>query len=454
MKKTITLSTGIVIASVSILVNAKPIYPAEVMARELLIPGLGWTGHIAVTSANKIWQTDDHVLEILNEPVVGQLNTFANFKSRSKYWGSRYGVANRGDAGQHVIDEANHQRWWCPTYTSSTAYIIGAGDTKWGTRFKCGEWRCDTYTWWAFYSAGYDTVKGKIMLPTTVFNAFPIYNQSVRNTTHVLLNEGIRTLDDVTPAELNTMPFEEFEMIADIPMQQETPQHIAAEMRLANDPQLNDIKRGIFIDRLTIGGKDPDTVSKMLKLYDETDSKELKAKIIQGMMIHYQQHLDLSKNTTDQMLLKSFFATRLEEKINNQVASNVVRSFVDLHSTQEVIANMDKINDLLTKMPHESSVMLKISLASKSKEIETIYMKSLIAELKEVNSSDLDGFLFGPLVMAYKQSSKPVSQEILNPESREELIHYLKYVEYKYTDKGLRENTKDHLVRHQHLILG
>ncbi|HBI21117.1 MAG TPA: hypothetical protein DDY37_00765, partial [Legionella sp.] len=181
MKKTIVMSTGIAIASVAIIANAKPIYPGEVMARDLLIPGLGWAGHVAVTSANKIWQTDDHVLEILDEPVVGQLNTFGNFKSRSRYWGSRYGVSDRGDAGQHVIDEANHQRWWCPTYTSSTAYIIGEGDLKWGTRYRCGEWRCDTYTWWAFYSAGYDTVQGKIMLPTTVFNAFPMYNQSIRN---------------------------------------------------------------------------------------------------------------------------------------------------------------------------------------------------------------------------------------------------------------------------------
>ena len=34
----------------------------------------------------------------------------------------------------------------------------------------------------------------------------------------------------------------------------------------------------------------------------------------------------------------------------------------------------------------------------------------------------------------------------LNPESRKELIQYLKDVEYKYTNKGLRENKKDHLA--------
>jgi hypothetical protein len=442
MNKTVMSGAKIAVItlSVSIVYAQKSIYPAEIVGRDLNYNGLGWLGHVGVTAANKISQNGDWVLEILNESDVGQLNTLPNFKSRSKYWGSKYGVSDRAERGQHVIDEANHQRWWCPTYTSSTAYTIGAGDLKWGTRFKCGVWRCDTYTWWAFYSAGYDTVTGRVMLPFTVFNGFPAYNQLLPNAIETTLPDIMNTtLDDVTPEELNNMTFEEFEMIADIPMERETPQHIAAEMRFAQDTHLNDIKRGIFIDRLVISGKEPDTVTTLLKLYNETESTAVKEKIIQGMMIYYQQHLNLSENTNDQMLLKSFFAKLLEETVVNQTASQVVRGFVDLHSSEEVQDNVAKINQLLVKMSHQSSIMLKMSLASKSRDLEKIYIKSIVLELRKTNNSDLDGFLFGPLSMAYKKTGP----NVLASETRKEVIEYLKFVAHKYTNKALLDNKGD-----------
>ena len=228
-------------------------------------------------------------------------------------------------------------------------------------------------------------------------------------------------------------------MIADIPMPQETPQHIAAEMRFANDTHLNDIKRGIFIDRVAISGKEPDTVKNLIKLYNETESESIKEKVIQGMMIYYQQHLDLTKNTNDQMLLKSFFAKLLDEKFVNQTASQVVRGFVDLHSYLEIQDNLTNINRLLIKMPHQSSIMLKMLLASQSKELEKIYIKSIVLELRQANNSDLDNFLFGPLSMAYKNTGP----NVLAPESRKEVIEYLKFVAHKYTDSALLDNKND-----------
>ncbi|WP_242604136.1 hypothetical protein [Legionella erythra] len=67
------------------------------------------------------------VIEVLNENPVGQINSISNFKSRSKYWGSKYGVADRGVIGYNILVEANHQRWWCPKYTNDTKYHIGVG---------------------------------------------------------------------------------------------------------------------------------------------------------------------------------------------------------------------------------------------------------------------------------------------------------------------------------------
>ena len=68
----------------------------------------------------------------MNENPVGQINSIKNFKSRSKYWGSRYGVADRGVIGNKILVEANHQRWWCPKYTNDTNYHIGSGVPRTG----------------------------------------------------------------------------------------------------------------------------------------------------------------------------------------------------------------------------------------------------------------------------------------------------------------------------------
>ena len=132
-RKLVTLSLSIMIAGLlSSAVHAKKIYPAEIMGRDLNYPGLGWLGHVGIATANMfsssgMSQNADLVIEILNEGVVGQLNYIGNFKARSPYWGSKYGVADRGVAGYKVLVEANHQRWWCPVYTSNTDYHIGSG---------------------------------------------------------------------------------------------------------------------------------------------------------------------------------------------------------------------------------------------------------------------------------------------------------------------------------------
>ncbi len=429
-KKLLAIAITITTLTIS-LAHAKNIYPAEIAGRDLAQPGVGWIGHVAVTTAYHISNDSSQVLEVLGEPIVGQLNTIKNFKSRSPFWGIKYGVANRGDGGQHVIVEANHQRWWCPSYTTSTAYTIGVGDVVWGTPIKCGVWRCDTYVWWAFYSAGYDTVGGRLIVPSIVFSAFPYTNKLMDNKKTDSL-ESTKVLDDVTAEELNEMLFEEFEMIADIPMQHETPQHIAAEWRLANDTHLNDIKRGLFIDRLSIGGKDPDTVAKLLKLYNETDSDAIKSKVIQGVMSYYQNHLNIKENTHDKFLIKSFYERLLNSNLNMQEASQVARGYIDLSTDFEILTNINSINKLMDVMHNQASVGIKLMLVRRSPALEKIYVKSIVSQLRKANDPDLDAFALTPFAMAYKN----VGKNVLSEESRQEIIGYLNDIKLKYVSKS------------------
>jgi len=180
LKKKPTLFILMVIV-VSSAAHAKSIYPAEIMGRSLGVLGLGQFGHVGIATADMLsskgmLQPATQVIEVLNENPVGQINSIANFKSRSKYWGSKYGVADMGERGYRVLVEANHQRWWCPSYTKDTNYHIGKGNPKTGAIEECGKWRCDTYVWWAFYSQGWDIMPGRTWLPSVLFHRLPYAN--------------------------------------------------------------------------------------------------------------------------------------------------------------------------------------------------------------------------------------------------------------------------------------
>ena len=80
-KKLVALGVGITIAAIiSSTTHAKKTYPAEIMGRDLDYPGLGWLGHVGIATANMTGpggmnQNASLVIEILNEPAVGQINS-------------------------------------------------------------------------------------------------------------------------------------------------------------------------------------------------------------------------------------------------------------------------------------------------------------------------------------------------------------------------------------------
>lgn len=386
----------------------------------------------------------DQVIEILNEPVIGQINTINDFKKRSTYWGSKYGVIANPQQGYNVLVEANHQRWWVSEYTSNTDYRIGRGNPHTGEIMVTGRWRCDTYVWWAYYSQGIDTMPGRVWLPATLFNFFPYFNderltiEAIETPPAILASTS---LDNVTAEKLNEMSLNEFQTIIDAPL--EAPSNyvapMSAYMRFAYDEELNDVKRGAMIDKITSKVSDVDLVSKLLRLYDETDHEEVKNKIVSGLMFHVQGELREHPNTRDQELLKSFFHRLIGEKLNQKSADWVTMGFIDTHSADETLQNLDKIDAQLTTATHPASITLKYKLVHKSKELQSIYIKSIVDELRAANNSDLDSYFFGSLAIGYQGTGK----NLLDPESKQIVVNYLDEVHYKYTSKGIKANPDD-----------
>lgn len=428
-------------------IYAKKIYPAEIMGRDLLISGLGWAGHVGIattymTSPQGMKKRADQVIEVLNENPVGQINSISNFKSRSKYWGSKYGVTDEDETGYHILVEANHQRWWNPEYTNDTDYHIGSGNPRTGQMFEHGRWRCDTYAWWSFYSQGLDTMPGRIWLPRNLFNYFPYFNDERFSATSLEQPLDIRannTLENTTAEELNNMPYEEFQMIMDTPPLHYVTSPSTVQVQFAYDSNLNDVKRGIMIDRLTSKGTEPDLVPKLIQLYHDANREAVKTKIISGLVFYNQNHLRKKPNHRDNALLKNFFAQLINTELSQHSANWATTGFIEMHSSDEILQNLDKIDYQLVAAGHYASIMIKYSMLFKSKQLERIYIKSIVNELRKANNSDLDSYLFGPLSIGYQGTGK----NLLDPESKQVIVDYLKEVRYKYIPQGIKAAPKD-----------
>ncbi|KTC65755.1 Uncharacterised protein (plasmid) [Legionella adelaidensis] len=447
--KILILGISITIVALSSTIHAKKIFPSDIMGRSLDYPGMGWLGHVGIATrpmmdSSGMSTPATLVIEILNEPIIGQINTIENFKRRSPYWGSKYGVIGHPEQGYRVLVEANHQRWWVSEYTDTTDYRIGQGNPRTGEIAVSGRWRCDTYAWWAYYSQGADTMPGHIWLPRKLFDFFPFFNdERLRKESTETFSENVvdKSLDSISTEELNEMPLVEFQKIIDAPPSE--PSNYVAPMsgymRFAYDSNLNVVKRGAMIDKITSKATEIDLVPKLLKLYDETDPEEVKNKIVSGLMFHVQGELREHPNPRDKELLRYFFHKLIGEKLNQHCAGWATMGFIDTHTADETIQNLDNIDTQLAIATHSTSIMLKYKLVHKSKVLQPIYIRSIIDELREANNSDLDSYFFGPLAIGYQGTGRT----LLEPESKQMVINYLNEVRYKYTSKGIKANPDD-----------
>ena len=231
---------------------AKPLASGDILGRDLLIKGLGSIGHVALGTGDDVGLPTQVVVEVLNENPVVQFNFLSNFKSKSKYWGSRSGLGDYSSGTHDALVEAYHQSWSCANYTTSTAYVVGKGDARNRKPTKCGMWRCDTFIAWNFYSAGYSEIMDNhVMLPINVYYTFPYSNddasfksKSIKSEKHVFnkIAQDNEEFFNLSVEELNNLPYERFSEIADIPLQRTTPSHIAKEREFAFDEEAGQIK--------------------------------------------------------------------------------------------------------------------------------------------------------------------------------------------------------------------
>ncbi len=442
-KKAALLVLGSVLATQP---QAKVTYPAEVHGRELASPVGARLGHVGIATSGMSDPSGmnypaDSIIEVLNEKPVGQINTVPDFKRRSPYWGSRWGIADRGVRGYNMLVEANHQRWWCPRYTYLPAYEPGEGIPTTGYIIKCGTWRCDNYVWWLFNTFGFSLVPSGQFNPAILFNSFPYVNDGRFIPEHTQNIVDNRTLADLTAEEINSMEFERFEVILENPQNNAVQPKYVEEFRIAKDKRVKDIIRGGMLDLISITSNDVRAPIKMISMYDKHESEEVKMKIVQNVMIFDQRHNREEKYIKESLpKVREFFEHLMRDKtLSRNINDDALRGFIDTHSSDEIIASKELVDFKLAHLPaHEISIMLKSALMFKSPELQRIYTGSVVTELREVSKSDLDSYLFGPLSLAYK-----AHPEFLTKESENLVSDYLIEVQFKYSTKGIVSDKED-----------
>lgn len=422
---------------------ALPIYPAEIIGRDLSVPRLGWIGHVGITTAPYLNQDAYQVIEVLNEQPVIQTNSIAFFKTKSPYWGSRYGISDRSDNATRILREANFQKdLMCATYTATPNYIMGKGyysPLGKAIATSCGYFRCDTFVNYLFHWGNYtlptynppginDAVT---TLPRLVFQAFPKGNEDGPHSMKLkpsVQNTATETINTLSSQHLSESPIEEFISIIDKTNKNE----INLLLPLAQDKTFDDDKRTYLFDTLGFT-LDINAISSLLIAYQDETNASVRKQLLATIQNIRQRLI----NSNDE-----FYENLLYQNLPSAEKEMIIRGFIALSSEQDVVLYADKINSELNAchMNPRITLGLKLELLHKNFLLEEVLIPDIINFLRIENNVELDEvfnvYLTSRLIYTGINSIKPSSKIQIN--------NYLNSLRVKYELKGTQP-TNNHM---------
>lgn len=193
-----------------------PSVVGDLVARDLV--NAGPLGHVGIASAPDYRMRPTIVLEALDSVPHIQANTIDDFKSRSKFWGSKGGLLSPKSYESYVVaNRIVKQYYACPEYTRTWRWIEGKIDSN-SRPIACGKFRCDTLVNYAYaFSEGYSlpTYNTVWTTPVAVYNYFPVESDllvaenktSQQDLVSSIKNVNIRSINKDNLKDLNTEVF-------------------------------------------------------------------------------------------------------------------------------------------------------------------------------------------------------------------------------------------------------
>lgn len=436
----------------NVLNAALPIYPAEIIARDLEYPLVSWAGHVGVTAAADVDKEADQVIEVLWDDPVIQKNSINHFKKQSLYWGSRYGISDRADHALRILREANLQKdLGCATYTFMASYDKSKGSYDAdgiAHPTHCGYFRCDTFINYIFHTGGYNLKTytsssesfGKPTYPKLVFESFPKGNgdgpyasQSLTRSTMDAGADNV-SVNDLSLVEIQALNLEEFTKSVDIPQSLLEESGVKNILRFAKSNRLSIEKRTLLMDKLGFAGS-VSQIPAVIQLYEQLNDNEeamLKHQIIASTQNLYQRHDLISKHPKEKALLQQFYEKILRQSLSAYDKVIVIRGLINLSSESYVINNLQAINQSIdeqeNKISLQSALKLKLALFNKSPQIEPIQIQNILNLLQQENNSELDGILNIHVIDRLSHAGPNGMQQAV----KSRIASYLDSVQYQY----------------------
>ncbi len=345
--------------AIGIMIIANPIYAqyvsfvGDLVARDL--KGAGPLGHVGIASAPHYQMKPTDVLEALDTPPHIQDNTIDDFKSRTKYWGSKGGLLTpKSHESYLVANRIVRQYYACPEYTLTWRWLEGKIDGGTPPRpISCAIFRCDTLVNYAYaFDPGYSlpTYNTTWTNPVAIYNYFPLATDlfaperdSSQSTTESPKIEN--DLSTINTYNLKDLTVEDFYQIL-----QNSPS-ISKEqiINLWKEITLNEVSDQIkilFYDFISF--ENPSYLIDEIILQAKKETGELRHKLLVTLQAIYQHKLEKNEKTEINKIITYFKELQLQDLDKND-GGIVYRGIAtlspkNLKMKKANLTNMDKIH--------------------------------------------------------------------------------------------------------------
>lgn len=428
------------------LCEAGPVMPGHIVGRDMDTRIIKRLGHVGIATAPSINQPAYQVLEVLHDHPVIQLNSLADFKSRSRYWGSRYGLGNKS---QHLaaLRFGNFQQDLdCAEYTYKAQFKPNEGTyTRAGYAVckKSGLFRCDTFIYFLFkFISGVDIPVGNAITPKRLFMAFPhgngdgpyAYQPSPGYERMPQTRQPKVTLDKATPELLINMDEEEFLLTIDTPDEALAKEKAPWLLSMLKSPDLLNFEKKMYIaDTLRMTG-DASMIPELIERYRETQGLVSEGVVKYQNMLISAVHILYGDDPKDELkpVVKRFYLDLLQSPILDVGAvSNVIRGLISIMPEEQLLQHRDQMKrlvDTTLKNKKTSRLAMEAEMLFAMPSMQEKQLESIIAFLKMEQSDDLYQQFNHYLVKSMAHSD----MQIFQTSSKEKLKSYLDCLAEKY----------------------
>ena len=416
-----------------------PSFVSDIVARDLV--WVNFAGHVGIASAPDYRMRPTVVLEALDTVPHIQENTIDDFKSRSKYWGSRGGLVKpQTSSAASVASSIVRQYYACPEYTIKPTWREGTIDNR-NRPIICALFRCDTLVNYAYaHGPGYKlpTYDTLWTTPLSVWNSFPLnsdllvpenYNNQLTLENPPITNDNLDSINENNLKDLTEKNL--YNMFINSP--NISKEKICYLWKLFTSNEVNNDVKILFYD--FISSENIDYLTNEIVKQAKLENGKARHKLLVALQFIYQKSLG-EKQNTDLKEITDYFKELQLLDLDKDDGGIVYRGLASL--APEYIIDTKKAN-LITM----DKIHVDIFLIESNRSNEIYYVNNIIYNLDHPDDrlvvtatyQYLTQLLINSNLNFFSNESKQLFREYLDKKNmidhNQSIVYTSAYVEFK-----------------------